>query len=460
MNLKKVDKRNLEFLTQEFQPADPIELRKNTNTYIIYDNIIKGVLYQQKGFRKQAFELKKYDPSVSIVQVLPLISRTKYVKLPKEDNLEEIMRQNSYEKIEELEGFQVFERKKAEAKWGILESFRLLKNFNLREQFKNYFKLWDEEPEFKFYEITRMISSASNGALLGAVMPSFWDYGGTLKLAGTLAAMQKIATPMTNVFSSGSMGKIVDKATGTTDIKDLKTLQRKVGTLYSLITLDTYLMQQSIVELTPSPETSLLVLFGIQTIAVTTGKMSLESKSFYAIRDYLIRKNPELSDPNYKEKFYQIIGTGQSLSNLCYAATFTPAWILCKSNPSLILPLATISAVTLIISKFMWGMKRKLKNPLTVKAKDFIKKNNSYIFDNGWKLTFEEESYLEPKLKGFQFPLLSKVNIQSQYPIQLKKIKENSLELLTKGGLIKFRTKKRYSLEKISESEYDLIPLF
>jgi len=269
-----------------------------------------------------------------------------------------------------------------------------------------------------------------------------------------MAAIQKIATPMTNVISSGSMGTLVDKATVTTDIKDLKNLQKKVGALYTFITIDTYLMQQSIVQLSPSPEATLLALYSLQTIGITAGKMSLESKSFFAIRDYLIRKNPELANEEHKEKFYQIVGTGQALAQLCYALTFTPSWLICKSNPLFILPIATVSGVLLITSKFLWAFQRKLKNPVTVKAKDYIEKGNSYVFDTGW--TLETEAPLEKKLTGYQLPLQKGLTIKSDENINVKE-KKKSLEFLTEKSTIKIRIKEKYELEKINDKTYRIV---
>ncbi len=453
MRVKRVTEKNLEFITKQLQPEESIKLKKKTNTYIFYDNKVKAIVQQRKERKTQRFEVTRYDSDFSIAQILPGIKRTKYLELPKEENLEEVMQLMNYEKIKEKNDYETYERR-TETIWGLGDLLKSLKQFDIKEQFKDYFQLWRDEPEFKFYEMLNIISNASSGALMGAVMPSFWDYGGTLKLAGTLAAIQKIGTPLTSVFSSGSMGTLVDKATGTTDIKDLKNLQKKVGALHAFVATDTYLMQQSIIQLTPSPEATLLTLFALQTAGMTASKMSLESKSFFAIRDYLIRKNPELENEEHRKKFYQIMGTGHALSHLCYAATFTPTWLICKANPILILPIATISGVLLVTSKFLWGFQRKLKNPLTVKAKDYIEKENGYVFDTGWTLETEEEE-LEKKLGGYQLPLRKELTIKSDEKIYIKE-RKHCLELLTEKSVVKLKTKERYELEKIDEKEYTI----
>lgn len=452
MKIKKVTEKNLEFITKQLQPGKLITLKKKINTYIFYDEKIEAIIEQKKERKKQRLEIK-YGKEFSITQILPLLKKTKYLELPKEENLEEVMQLMNYEKVKEEKSYETY-KQKTETIWGIGNLFKSLKQFNVKEQFKDYFQLWRDEPEFRFYEILNVISNASSGALMGAVMPSFWDYGGVLKLAGTMAAIQKIGIPLTSVFSSGSMGTMVDKAIVTTDIKGLKNLQKKVGILHAFIAADTYLMQQSIIQLTPSPEATLLALYAMQTVGMTAGKMSLESKSFFAIRDYLIRKNPDLENEEHRKKFYQIMGTGQALSHLCYAAVFTPTWLLCKTNPMLILPIATISGATLIISKFLWAFQRKLKNPVTIKARDYITKGNSYIFDTGWTLE-TEETELEKKLTGYQLSLKDKLIIKAEDNINVKE-KKYGLEFLTEKSRIKIKTKEKYELNKVNEKEYSI----
>lgn len=450
MRIKKVTKDNLEFITKQLQPETPIILNKKTNTYIFYEEGIKAVVQQKKKRRTQKLEIIKYDPNFSITQILPGVKRTKYLELPKEENLEEKMQLMNYEKVKEENDYQTYKLKR-ETVLGMLNLFKALKQFNVKEQFKDYFKLWRDEPEFKLYEMLNIASSASSGALMGAIMPSFWDYGSVLKLAGPLIAVQRIATPLTSMASSGSIGTIVDKAATKTEIKDFKKLQKKVGALQSFITIDTYLMQQNIIQMSPSPEITLLGLYTLHTIGMTAGKMGMESKSFFAIRDYLIRKNPEIVNKEHKEKFYQIIGTGQALEHLCYVAMFTPSWLICKANPLFIFPIATVSGIMLIISKFLWAYQRKLKNPVKIKAKDYIEKNNSYVFDTGWTLKTKEP--LEKKLSGYQLPLGKKLTIKSDENITVEE-KKYSLEFLTEKSKIKIKTKEGYELKKVNKKEY------
>jgi hypothetical protein len=450
VEVKRVTEKNLEFITKHLNPEQPIQLNKGENTYLFYEGNIKAVVRQKKSWKKQRVEVTKYDPDFPASNILPVLSNTKHLEVPKEEKLEEILKLINYEKVKEENGYEFYKRKK-ETISGVVEALKALKSLNIKQQLKDYFQVWEDEPEFKLYEMLNIIENASSGALLGAVTPSFWDYGGVLKLAGTLNAIQKIGTPLTNVFSSGSMGELVDKATGKTELKDLKKLQKTVGSVNAFTTIDTYLMQPGIAQLTPSPELTLLILYTLQTVGMTAGKMSLESKSFFAIRDYLIRKNPETE--KHKEKFYRIMGTGQALSQLCYAATFTPSWLICKSNPWLVFPIATVSGSILIVSKFLWAFQRKLKNPITVKAKDYIIKGNSYIFDTGWTLTPEAETEINKKLFSYQLPLKDEIRITSEYPAKIKE-KDNHLELLTEKSWIKIKTKQGYELKKISDKEY------
>lgn len=455
MDVKKVTKKNLEFLTNQLQPEETITLNKKTNTYVFYDEEIKAVVQQRKQRKTQRFEITKYDPDFSTSQIIPLITKqTKYLELPKEESLEEIMNLMNYQKIDDKNGYQTYERKK-QTMLEILNLLKSVKQFNIKSQFKDYFNLWKDEPEFKSYELLNIISRASSGALLGSVMPSFWDYGGVLKIAGILSAIQQIATPLTNVVTSGTMGKLVDKAAVQTDIKNLKNLQKKVGGLYTFTALNTYLMQPGVLQLSPSPEAMLLTLFALHTVGTTAGKMGLENKSFFAIKDYLIRKNPELENEEYKDKFYQIVGTGQALAQLSYAATFASAWLTCKSNPAMIFPIATVSAISLIASKFLWGFQRNLKDPVTIGAKEYIEKGNSYVFDTAWTIEPEEDTVLEKKFGGYKLPLRKGINIKSEYVIGLKKLKKG-LELSTIKSKIKLKTKKDYELKKINNNEYSI----
>jgi len=451
VRVKRVTKKNLEFITQQLKPENPIELKKKTKTYVFYDDTVKAIVDQKKAKKKQRYELTKYDPDFSILQALPAMNTKRRVELPKEENLEAMMKIMGYNKTTEDKGYETYEMKK-ETIHGLVKMIKGMKEFNIRDQFKNYFGLWNDEPEFKSYEMWRMISNASSGALLGAVMPAFWDFGGTLKLAGTVAAMQKIATPLTNVFTSGTMGNLVDKATIQDDIKNLKNLQKQVGYLYSFITADTYLMQPEIIQMSPFPEATLLTLFGIQSVGLTMGKMSLESKSFFAIRDYLIRNNPELESNEYRDKFYQILGTGQALSQLAYAASFTPTWLACRANPALIFPVATISAITLVISKFFWAFNRCLKDPINIKAIDYMEIDKGFVFDSGWTLT-SDEPFVEKKFGGYQMPLRKGVNIKSEYPINVKEFK-NKFEFFNGKSSVKVKLKENYNLKKVSDSEY------
>ncbi len=450
MEVKRVTEKNLEFITKHLNPEQPIQLNKGENTYLFYEENIKAVVRQKKSWKKQRVEVTKYDPDFKISCAIPLLSTTKYLEIPKEENLESILNVINYEKVKEENGYEFYKRKK-ETISGVVEVLKALKSLNIKQQLKDYFQVWEDEPEFKLYEMLNIIENASSGALLGAVTPSFWDYGGVLKLAGTLNAIQKIGTPLTNVFSSGSMGELVDKATEKTELKDLKKLQKSVGSVNAFTTIDTYLMQPGIIQLSPSPEIALLALYTLQTVGMTAGKMSLESKSFFAIRDYLIRKNPETE--KHKEKFYRIMGTGQALSQLCYAATFTPSWLICKSNPWLVFPIATVSGSILIVSKFLWAFQRKLKNPVTVKAKEYILKDNSYIFDTGWTLTPEAETEIHKKLFSYQLPLKDEIRIKSEYPAKIKE-NDDHLELLTEKSWIKIKTKQGYELKKISDKEF------
>ena len=174
MHVKKVSKKNLEFITKQLQPEEEIKLKKKTNTYIFYDKKINAVI-EQENKKIQRIKIKKYDPSFSTTQILPIIRRTKYLELPKENNLEEVMQAINYKKIKEEDNYETYKRK-IETIWpGNI--FKSIKQFNVKEQFKNYFELWRDEPEFKFYEILNIISSTSAGALMGAVIPSFWNYG-------------------------------------------------------------------------------------------------------------------------------------------------------------------------------------------------------------------------------------------------------------------------------------------
>jgi len=463
MNIKEINKKNLEFLTNQLNPAEDIQLKKNTKTFILYDPDIKAIIELTKKRRTRHVELKKYDEDISIIPLLPALLGKKYIELPKEENLEEIMQGLSYNKIKEENGYETYKRK-IEKTWGAGNVYQALKNFNVREQFKEYFQLWKDEPEFKLYEVLNIISNASSGALLGAVMPSFWDYGGTLKLAGTLAAIQKIVTPMTNMAVSGGLGKVVDKATKTTDIKDLKNMQKKIGGMYIFLAGNTYLMQQNIIQMSPAPEATLLTLYALQTIGLTTGKMSMESKSFYAVRNHLLVKNPESKNPEYEKKFFQIYGTGQALSQLCYAATFTPSWLICKACPPLILPIATVSAISLVTSKFLWGFQRRFKNPVLINADEYVEKNNQYIFDSGWTIKPKEETDLEKKIKGYKLPLREGITIKAEEKISLKE--EKWLEFTTSKGIIKIKPlikyekgkkpEKKYNIDKINDNEYKI----
>lgn len=450
MEVKRVTEKNLEFLINQLKPKQPIQLKPKTNTYIFYEEEIKAIIQQKKSWKNQRIEITKYDPNFSANNILPILRNTKHLEVPKEEKLEETLKFINYEKVREENGYEFYKRKK-ETISGVVEVLKALKSLNIKQQLKDYFQVWEDEPEFKLYEMLNIIENASSGALLGAVTPSFWDYGGVLKLAGTLNAIQKIGTPLTNVFSSGSMGELVDKATEKTDLKDLKKLQKSVGSVNAFTTINTYLMQPSIVKLTPSPEIALLTLYTLQTIGMTAGKMSLESKSFFAIRDYLIRKNPEMKNEEHKEKFYRIMGTGQALSQLCYAITFTPSWLICKSNPWLIFPIATVSGSILVVSKFLWAFQRKLKNPVTIKAMDYVTKGNSYIFDTGWTIETEKETQLEKKLLGYQLSLKGEIKISSEHPIKVKE-KNHYLELLTEKSWIKIKTE--YELKKLNNKEY------
>jgi len=450
MEVKRVTEKNLEFITNHLKPKQAIQLKPKTNTYIFYEEEIKAVLQQKKNWKKQRIEVTKYDPDFKISYAIPILSTTRYLELPKEENLENLLNIINYNKVKEENGYEFYKRKK-ETISGMIEVLKALKSLNIKQQLKDYFQVWEDEPEFKLYEMLNIIENASSGALLGAVTPAFWDYGGVLKLAGTLNAIQKIGTPLTNVFSSGSMGELVDKATVKTDLKDLKKLQKSVGSVNAFTTIDTYLMQPGIIQLTPSPEITLLALYTLQTIGMTAGKMSLESKSFFAIRDYLIRKNPDAEQ--HKEKFYRIMGTGQALSQLCYAATFTPSWLLCKSNPWLVFPIATVSGSILIVSKFLWAFQRKFKNPVTIKATDYITKDNNYIFDTGWVITPEKETEIHKKLTGYQMPLKGEMKITSEFPAKIRE-EDNNLELLTEKSWIKIKTKEKYELKKLNDKEY------
>lgn len=452
MEVKRVTEKNLEFITNQLKPKQAIQLKPKTNTYIFYEEEIKAIIQQEKSWKKQRLEVIKYDPNFPVSNILPILNNTKHLEVPKEEKLEDILKLINYEKVKEGNGYEFYKRKR-EIVSGVIEILKTLKHLSIKQQLKDYFQVWEDEPEFKLYEVLSIIENASSGALLGAVTPSFWDYGGVLKLAGTLNAIQKIGTPLTNVFSSGSMGELVDKATEKTDLKDLKKLQKTVGSVNAFTTIDTYLMQPSIIQLSPSPEIALLTLYTLQTIGMTAGKMSLESKSFFAIRDYLIRKNPEMEDEKHKEKFYRIMGTGQALSQLCYAVTFTPSWLICKANPILIFPIATVSGTILIISKFLWAFQRKFKNPVTIKATDYITKGNSYVFDTGWTIITEKETPLEKKLFGYQLPLKGGIKISSEHPIKTKE-KNDYLELLTEKSWIKIKTKQGYELKKVNDKEY------
>ncbi len=454
VEVKRVTEKNLEFITNQLKPKQLIQLKPKTNVYVFYEEEIKAIIQQKKSWKNQKIEVTKYDPNFSANNILPILRNTKRLEVPKGERLEETLKLINYEKVKEENGYEFYKRKK-ETVSGVIEILKALKSLNIKQQLKDYFQVWEDEPEFKLYEMLNIIENASSGALLGAVTPSFWDYGGVLKLAGTLNAIQKIGTPLTNVFSSGSMGELVDKATEKTELKDLKKLQKSVGSVNAFTTLDTYLMQPGIIQLSPSPEIALLALYTLQTVGMTAGKMSLESKSFFAIRDYLIRKNPEAEQ--HKEKFYRIMGTGQALSQLCYAATFTPSWLICKSNPWLVFPIATVSGSILIVSKFLWAFQRKLKNPVTIKATDCVTKGNSYIFDTGWKIETEKETPLEKKLLGYQLPLRSGVTIRSDYDISVKE-KKHDLELLTEKSWIKIKTKQGYELKKISDKEFSVKP--
>jgi len=450
VEVKRVTEKNLEFITKHLNPEQPIQLNKGEHTYLFYEENIKAVIKQKRSWNKQKIEITKYDPDFQTKLIIPLLCAKKYLELPKEEGLEDILRIANYEKTGEENGYETYKRKK-ETVSGLVEAFKALKSLNIKQQLKDYFQVWEDEPEFKLYEMLNIIENASSGALLGSVTPAFWDYGGVLKLAGTLNAIQKIGTPLTNVFSSGSMGYLVDKATKETDLKDLKKLQKSVGSVNAFTTIDTYLMQPGIAQLTPSPEMTLLVLYTLQTVGMTAGKMSLESKSFFAIRDYLIRKNPESTQ--HKEKFYRIMGTGQALSQLCYAAAFTPSWLLCKSNPWLVFPIATVSGSVLIVSKFLWAFQRKFKNPITIKAKDYIIKDNNYIFDTGWTITPGEETEIHKKLTGYQMPLKEEVKIVSQQPALIRE-EDSCLELVTDNSSVKLKTKNGYDLKRISNKEY------
>ncbi|MBU4502614.1 MAG: hypothetical protein KKA79_08510 [Nanoarchaeota archaeon] len=453
MRFKRVTKKNLEFITQQLKPDSPITLKKKSKTYVFYDEGIKAVVDQKKAKKRQRFELTKYDPDFSILQALPALDAKRRIELPKEENLEAMMKLMKYDKISEDKSYETYEMKK-ETIHGIITMLRGMKDFNIKAQFKNYFDLWKDEPEFKSYEMWRIISNASSGALLGAVMPAFWDFGGTMKLAGTLAAMQKIATPLTNVFTSGTMGNVVDKSTIQDDIKDLKNLQKKVGYLYSFIVTDTYLMQPEIIQMSPFPEATLFTLFGIQSVTMAMGKMSLESKSFFAVRDYLIRKNPDLENNEYRDKFYQIIGTSQALTQLAYAASFTPAWLACHANPALIFPVATISAIMLVTSKFYWAFNRCLTNPVTVKSGDYMETDGGIVFDSGFTLK-SDEPFVEKKFCGYQMPLRQGIDIVSDYDIQFKKNK-NKLEFITEKGSVNINIKDKYDMNKINDKEYSV----
>lgn len=452
MELKRVTEKNLEFITNQLKPKQPIQLKPKTNTYVFYEEEIKAIIQQKKSWKNQKIEIIKYDPDFPASNILPILSSTKHLEVPKEEKLEEVLKLINYEKTREENGYEFYKRKK-ETISGVVEALKALKSLNIKQQLKDYFQVWEDEPEFKLYETLNIIENASSGALLGAVTPSFWDYGGVLKLAGTMNAIQKIGTPLTNVFSSGSMGELVDKATEKTELKDLKKLQKSVGSVNAFTTLDTYLMQPGIIQLSPSPEITLLALYTLQTVGMTAGKMSLESKSFFAIRDYLIRKNPDAEQ--HKEKFYRIMGTGQALAQLCYAATFTPSWLICKSNPWMVFPIATVSGSILIVSKFLWAFQRKFKNPVTIKATDYITKGDSYIFDTGWTVIPEKETEIHKKLKMYQLPLKGGIKITSEYPTKIKEEK-NYLELLTEKSWIRIKTKEKYELKKLNDKEYTI----
>jgi len=311
-----------------------------------------------------------------------------------------------YEKIEEgnIERYQ-------KRKISLDDIVQNLKSINVGRQLKDYFHLWKEEPEFGLYELMNITALTSSGFLMGAIMPSFWNYGGAMKLAGTLAAIQKIGTPLTNVVVSGTMGSVVDKASKDTNLEDLKGLQKKVGGLHAFLAADTWLMQESIINLSPNPVATLLALFGLQTVGATAGRMALESKSHYAIRDYLIRQNPEISE-EYSDKFYQLMGTGQALAQLGSAAAFTIGWLACIANPSLIFPVATGSALTLIASKFAWAYQRRIKNPIIVEADEFLQMQHGYSFDTGWYITSSQP--VTKTRKGYKLPLGERVRVISK----------------------------------------------
>ena len=105
MNIVKVTKKNLEFITEQLLSKNDIELSKSTNTYILYDDTNRIKIEENKKKKTQRCEIGSSSPSISIAQILPFIKKSKYLELPKENNLEDVMRSMNYEKIDEVQGF-------------------------------------------------------------------------------------------------------------------------------------------------------------------------------------------------------------------------------------------------------------------------------------------------------------------------------------------------------------------
>jgi hypothetical protein len=367
--------------------------------------------------------------------------------LPNEAGLEELMEAMNYEIVQENSNQATFKKKRVPLR----ERYQL-RNLHpsvIKEQYRDYFRLWKEEPEFGLYEKMSIMSNIFSGSLLGAINPSFFDYGGLLELAGTLNAIQKIGTPLTNVLVSSSMGKLVDKANKASDLEDLKQLQKKVGKLYVFLTADTFLMQKDIVAAMPSPEVALLTLYALQTIGATAGRMALESKTHFAIRDYLIRQNPDL-DEESKDKFYQILGSGQALGQLGYAISFAVTWGSCMALPALIPYVAGVAGASLLASKFAWAYMRRIKNPVTVEGNEFLERDGTYIFDSGWELEMETTPLVKRR-KRFELPLLDEIVVSAAGPIEYK---DDSLQ--TTDSRIKLPEK--HEIEQINDNQYKIKP--
>lgn len=265
-----------------------------------------------------------------------------------------------------------------------------LKGKSFTEKFSVFYRLFQENSEYRVLKIADAMGDVGAAMLLGVITPKLWEQGAAYGIASTISSIGNVGSPLVGILGESILGSVVDNAVNSEKpLENLKKVNLATAAL-STVTAGCYfaLHPQILGSMPIAPAPAFIGLYALSTL--TSGVSGVMSgKANFAIHDQLINKSAT-SKPEYTRNFFQILGVEASISRAIYLGCYTATVAAGAAFPGSTVAIAGAGAGLWAGSNFLFSLYREKPDmKVSIEGSAFVHEGNRYVFDSGWEVAFD-----------------------------------------------------------------------